>query len=1258
MSRQQKRSETDILNHGFRRPFAEAGERPFIKHLNWFTGFGKTYTAAFFSLELFLKHRVVPVFIAPMQSLVKGFVDDVEKQGSSRRDDDEVARLLKERGRGVPVYRLYSRDYHCNDRTFFEAILTLHDWLVQDREMLSLVERDAGRERVAHETSHVTEMRRRANVCLHSTFHDVAPGDDTYEDAKAAYIKAASKALSAADMVLRRLITLSVDNAADKRVCNVLDVPQVAEMVRRLQPLQAFLKAPGVIASTASKSQVQQQVYAFDPEKGRTRWFRFDTLADFLAEINRDGSMLGRLISGTSDPARAVIFLDEEEDSYWYEFDAFKSVVNAAGRHDLNVVITEFFAFLDLRWPIAFETHNSTDLANKVYRNLDMFAAVAPAVWREYEVETATKGAKHIPDSRRVEILRSKLDASFPDGKANEWSDADLLEILHRLLDRNDGYKNFEKFCLKATVLADFRKYVASLGGVPGRSQYREFKRVRALVADKKYFTMSRSSYGEVLDQPSQTFFNGEASVMDTEFLRRIELSEDTAGQTIRLEYHQEDVPESAYTLFNYLELILFIARWLNVENGDKEISFSNDDHERYPNLARFRGEVRKLFSNKSASGAFEDETFSGQLLTEDFFFDGTKSVVTLEESRWKAEEYNHPADINLTATITSLLSTPEADVLRALGRNNGVYLMSATGGLAEASSGAFNMGALRRALAAKGGVYEPMTPPETAVVSQRAQTYLAGRDRRVHIIDDDSPVSSFEPSAGFTGLLQAFHDAIPEKGDPGYAPLNAYKRHEIDGLVASLDKLLSTAMRSGLVLTQTVQRVQPILKKLAGNSALGITQVDHDGHHFVIKPVLPFYRKLGSKEPITLILYKADRFRRRDSKEIGAIDQADDAGQFNQELIDALNITEHKVLLWSAYGSASRGLDFVTTDKGGRKDFELFCLLSDPYYTQHTRPGTRGFSMEMFQSYLQVVRDEEDGWPTMSRRDVLYDYSRNRWRRLRREHYVDITRTMFQALGRGERCPESKMRAQDIYVSSRAAQMVHLGTHCAPELAARASAAQRAVLQAIHERNEHMRLFDDENARIQHVTSSLKRAVALREFTSETPARFRSSESARRLWAKLFDSLMFSDPVGYLAAMRKAGAPAAFVDGAYQEVKAGLELYTREVSKVGITESIITDSVDGTDVYEWIAMLAPLGLREKIGKNAKALTKARNGFRTSATGDSTRLVPQPWFVTEIMKGYLAELEFERFVEQHFGVTLDGKADGGPIRYLDVPPAS
>ena len=142
-------------------------------------------------------------------------------------------------------------------------------------------------------------------------------------------------------------------------------------------------------------------------------------------------------------------------------------------------------------------------------------------------------------------------------------------------------------------------------------------------------------------------------------------------------------------------------------------------------------------------------------------------------------------------------------------------------------------------------------------------------------------------------------------------------------------------------------------------NSSLGlVTQKDTTGDYFIIKPrALPTYRDFWQAEDIHIVLYSAERFRKKDRTKTGAAAEDDDKGQFNKELEDALDISGKKVLLWTAYASASRGINFLTKQHGTARDFELFCLLNDPYYTKHTRPGASGFSMEMFQSFAQVDR-------------------------------------------------------------------------------------------------------------------------------------------------------------------------------------------------------------------------------------------------------------------------------------------------------------
>ncbi|ALX46262.1 hypothetical protein AQ610_28215 [Burkholderia humptydooensis] len=716
------------------------------------------------------------------------------------------------------MHRLYSIEYHLNDRSFFQACLAFVSWLERHPHIsMEVSTKLADTDKSVR--ARVTELRQKATYCAESNFLMMATTDDTYEDTRAAYVKAARRARSLADSLVWRLIKLDVDSRHLKQEAHrFMRVHEVAELVRRLHPLQEFLDNPGVIVCTASKAQVGHKVYGSDGKNG-FKEHQFENLPLFLEELNSDGSPFGRMVSRRPDSARVVTFIDEEEDSYWYLFERRKSIVNSDGDSDLNHVISEFFQYFDLRWPMAFEKlrrDGPTDLAlaTKVYEHLEDFAKVSKAVEDEFLLEVSRTGAKYINDTRRAEILRSHLSDQFPT-TAKRFDDAELLIILNQLHDRSDVHAAFKRFRQKAGVLRRMRDYVLSITR-RGSTTYETFRDLHELVANKKYFTMSRSTYGEVLDQPGQTFFTESASVMDTEFLRRVEMSRDTAHQTIRLEYHDSDVPADAFTLLDYLNLVVFMASVLAVTAGDNAIEMSKADQERYPSLDQFRSDVRRLFDGRATEEGLAAETSDRELLTDTFLFKDTKNVVTLEESRNQAEEYNMTADVSLTLTITSLRATPEEDIVRALGRSNGVYLMSATGGLASASSGAFNTRYLKRCLESRGGYFSDMTENELQVVSSQSEKLMGKRERKVVILDDRDPARTFEVSKSFKGLLQTFEDARPTKEESDYAQMNSYKRCELAGLVASLDKLLSTSMRSGLVLCQTTQHVRKCLMRLS----------------------------------------------------------------------------------------------------------------------------------------------------------------------------------------------------------------------------------------------------------------------------------------------------------------------------------------------------------------------------------------------------------------------------------------------------------
>lgn len=101
------------------------------------------------------------------------------------------------------------------------------------------------------------------------------------------------------------------------------------------------------------------------------------------------------------------------------------------------------------------------------------------------------------------------------------------------------------------------------------------------------------------------------------------------------------------------------------------------------------------------------------------------------------------------------------------------------------------------------------------------------------------------------------------------------------------------------------------------------------------------------------------------------------------------------------------------------------------------------------------------------------------------------------------------------------------------------------------------------------------------------------------------------------------------------------------------MSETLVTDAEDGTDAYNWIGMVAPEGLVSHLSSSTQGFLKEWRGFKLA---DKTkRLLPQPWFVTEIMKGYIAELEFEQYVGAQFNVWPKAIAlGGGPVEYLDL----
>jgi hypothetical protein len=1252
----QNRTAGDIYRLALMGPFIRSSGRPFIKHVNWPTGFGKTHMAASFAVQLFGDADAIPVFLAPQQTLVSDFASHLERRTGETGYDDAIEAAVAKVGRNVPVYRICSQEFHFSDRGFFESAISLAKWVranAQTQEQIARLQGSGDTEVLMREQA---EAIKHATVCLTSEHHGIGRNDEEYERLKEAYDKSAGIVLTRATSLMRKLIRVdhkqrTQSGPGDRRL--LLETPQVQDMCRRLFPLQCFLDRPGIIVTTSAKATTQFQVYMTDPVSETAKFVPFDSLFHVIEAMNDDESPLGRAASWrpgrlpSKRGARVVLFVDEEEDSYWQTFSQRMSILNRGGYNDLNRVIKEFVDFFDISWPAGLMSDFDPGLGPKVLERLEDITEIADEVFRWIEQEKASSGIKFMPESRRQQIFIEQFRRRYPE-HSPRWSDAELVAVYKNLIEEGgDAHADFTRLRQKGAVMTRFREFLSKELPDAMGTTFDRYRHVMALVGDKKYFLMDRIAYGEVLDQPHQTFFTESGSVMSTDFLRRVELIPATGRQVVRLKFHEEAPPAAAFTLEHYLRLVLFIA---GVLTDSKQVAgMSKEDRSKYPKLAHFKDEAAALFKPRDAAQAIDEMLDSDKLLDEPFFYGILKSVVTLEESFLQAEEYRRDADICLTVTITSLNRTPEDDIARALGTRNGVYLLSATGAIRGSSTGAYNMRELERIIERKDGLHLPMTEEETAVVKEQSRQLGMLRERRATIFDDHNILESALTSEGFRGLVGIFEEQLKDVEDEFVSVPNVYKIQEISGLLATLDRLLATPARSGLALCQTTKRMREALTKLAkmGGRAgsLGesfVTAVDGPGGNiYRIDPRhLPTYKAHGQKDPITLVLYEAGRFRKTSADKVGFDADTEDPGAFNDELNRALDLSAGgKILLWSAFGSAARGVNFLTTDKGVQRDFEVFAIVNDPYFTKHTRTGQRGFIMQTFQSYAQVIYDNDETWRNSSLRDFLAGYARRRWPTLQREHFIDITRTLFQAIGRGERrAKESMERPQEIMLSAGAARSLTLGIRQAPDLVERASAAQRFVLEALQARNAAEQIFPNEVARREHERDCLVRAVGFREFSKSIPSRMRRDPAAIKLWKQLFDPIMFSRPEDYIERLQSADIPEDFWGAAFLKVPQRSTLYLKTVTANGHQVKVITDAHDGQEAYEWAAMLAPQGMFNMMSAAARSFIRA---FRSGVTcepdddGRLMRLVPQPWFLVEIMKGYLGEIEFEAFMKDH-----------------------
>lgn len=446
----------DILWLAFLRPFVAAGDKAFCKFVNWFTGFGKTHTAATFSVELFIKHGVYPIFLAPLQSLVSGFEAHLKKNIAGAGFADELTDAIHKHAPRVPVYRFYSNTYHINNTQFFVEAQMLFTWVLAHQDVFSQMEDDYKRYKnsatIKSLRAIIADAHNKADQCANSNFLTVSRSADDYHAQRKLYEERALAVITIARRIVAKAIRITIKSRHEKAIPLPYLDPTFAkqrnivyDMMCKLFPLQAFLEKPGIIISTASKFAVEQQFIYYDDEKEDCRKRKYADVFQFIYEINQPGNLIAHILKAETGRLRAVTFVDEEEDSYHYLFDQHKSKINNEGKNDLNWVINDFIKFFDISWPRHFEKGTNRTLATNLYRYMTVITEAAPALWSKLDDERAATNCSDVPKQRRVKLFREALDHA-DNRVSNLFTDRDLWEILVQLIEEHESDRGFLRF--------------------------------------------------------------------------------------------------------------------------------------------------------------------------------------------------------------------------------------------------------------------------------------------------------------------------------------------------------------------------------------------------------------------------------------------------------------------------------------------------------------------------------------------------------------------------------------------------------------------------------------------------------------------------------------------------------------------------------------------------------------------------------------------------------------------------------------------
>ena len=974
------------------------------------------------------------------------------------------------------------------------------------------------------------------------------------------------------------------------------------ELLYQWDPLQLLAIKPAPVLITAHSFSMRHNIVL---PQGKS--WKLATLSHFSMCMN-EWNQLHRM-----DVKKCIVMLDEADALYT---PCLESMSVNLGKFDIVRCLQQFNKFAMWRYIEKIGETHWTFMAPRIHAILEWLrtAPLPPANTQDEETQNnvAKKNMLAHAQAHWEETTATRPDHAYNFPNPSMHTDWWKTFIEHEFNSRRTHS------CQKLFACAELWRRVIACHGINKKQNKKDtafslYLRWMRLSKNCNNITMSQNDYSLYRSGMGGIFYADSATVtssmLDNAYLVAEPLR-DNQYKLVLSPLGDKTWQEQHLKFTEYLQLVRAMHNcvtnilWeLNPESRD-----ANENQDLFEYVRKYQGRFVQTTIQQAANVDADSS------LNEEYVYCVTKSKTDLHPAPFSQHQPVHSQGININIMQTQ--ESPEHDIGRWLQEGHTVIFSSATVGQPGVICGTYNLDYIARSVRKE----RPLAMSSLSDDGQIALDALCTLYSKQH--DVIATVLQPAATAGQTGVsswTDQWMQTLAQKDLLDVTRSNMYATETRDQSIRMLGEFIVQRCRSGLIMHQTNQDVQTFIDAIKSQAPHIIVPLEHvKKTYFLNVHALCRWLLLPEENlPETIRIAMYDRKWRS---------QFDN----NAHALDEKNIfdtTDSPLLLFSALGSADRGINFEFSQNDVLLDIEFFSLTCDPYYGGSLRKDKEeNNEILRNQEFLKLLVAQGENRTIM---DSTMAYPSESYHALMPAVVDKNAQTIIQVLGRPYRYGTTGKT--HIYVTQECAALL-LDVYSRWNLEKKGSHVIKKVCAYIHAniappwvrgflKTSHASHYQEKIEISEYIDATIHCAlVSMRSGSEDGLLKYAAWSRLRNpgLYEKNFESNIGS----IVKELNWLGLPSPFL-----HVPPKTMVYIASAEGVPYLTDIEDPNVNKR-TYCAQTLLSQSGILDSLAPSWR-------GHKTCMHQEHSDIYIEPWFVQRFMRGILGELLVKSYIMQH-----------------------